>query len=370
MGIGACKVRKQRVVVKIGSSSLTNAHGEMDEAKLTEHVAAIAKLRELKHDVILVSSGAVAAGFPQIGYASRPVTLKGKQAAAAAGQGLLIQTYMEKFSEYDLRAAQLLLTRDDFKDRERYKNAFNTLMELLERRVIPIINENDTVSIKELTFGDNDMLSALVSGIVHADQLIMLTDINGIYDLNPRQNPAARKYDHLAQITEEMVDQTDQHGSSVGTGGMKSKLEAAKMALSLGVSVFIGTGKGAEKLSQIMEGSGDGTYISNPAKGSITTNKQWIALHSDPVGQLYVDKGAEEAILYQGASLLAAGIRRVQGQFKEGDVVEVYGENGLIGKGEASCSADVIMKELQLRSVDKDCLSSRVIHRDRWVRLT
>lgn len=369
MGIGVCKV-KQRIVVKIGSSSLTNVHGEMDEEKLTEHVQAIAKLREHNHDVILVSSGAVAAGFPQIGYASRPVTLKGKQAAAAAGQGLLIQTYMEKFSEFNLRAAQLLLTRDDFKDRERYKNAFNTLMELLERRVIPIINENDTVSIKELTFGDNDMLSALVSGIVHADQLIMLTDINGLYNGNPRHNPNAVKYDYLDNVTEEMIAQADVDGSAVGTGGMRSKLEAAKMALSLGVSVFIGTGQGSDKLLNIIEGNGDGTYISNPAKGSITTNKQWIALHSEPAGQIYIDDGAEEALLHQGASLLAAGIRKVTGAFKEGDVVEVYGSKGLIGKGEVSCSRDVVMKEIALRNSNTPGLSSRVIHRDRWVRLT
>lgn len=363
------KMSKKRIVVKIGSSSLTNAQGEMDVAKLTEHVQAIAALRQHNHDVILVSSGAVAAGFSKIGYGSRPVTLKGKQASAAVGQGLLIQTYMEKFAEHDLKAAQLLLTRDDFTNRSRYKNAFNTIMELIERRVVPIINENDTVSVNELTFGDNDMLSALVSGIVHADELIMLTDINGIYNGNPRHQSNATKYDYLETITPEMIAAVDHTRSTVGTGGMKSKLEAAKMALSLGVSVFIGTGKGENKLLEILNGNGDGTYVRNRSKETITTNRQWIALHSESMGEIYVDIGAEEAILYHGASLLSAGINSVKGHFDKGDVVEVYGHNGLIGKGEVSCSEEVIVKEIEARSLKQSFQSSRVIHRDRWVRL-
>ncbi|NWN96343.1 MAG: glutamate 5-kinase, partial [Bacillus sp. (in: Bacteria)] len=177
---------KERIVVKIGSSSLTNHKGEIDQDKLTDHVDAIATLLGANHEVILVSSGAVAAGFKKLGYPSRPVTLKGKQAAASVGQSLLIQTYMEKFSEYNITAAQILLTRSDFSNRDRYRNAYATITELLERGIVPIINENDTVSVDELTFGDNDMLSSLVSGFIHADRLIILTDIDGIYDGNPR----------------------------------------------------------------------------------------------------------------------------------------------------------------------------------------
>src|SRR5690625_2565570 len=172
-------MKKQTIVVKIGSSSLTNEKGEIDDEKLTCHVEAIAALKKANHTVILVSSGAVAAGFKTLGYPVRPVTIKGRQAAAAVGQSLLIQSYIKRFQEHDLVSAQILLTRSDFSDRERYRNAFSTIMELLDRGVIPIINENDTVSVDELTFGDNDMLSALVSGFIHADQLIILTDING-----------------------------------------------------------------------------------------------------------------------------------------------------------------------------------------------
>src|SRR5690625_3025320 len=175
---------RERVVVKIGSSSLTNEKYEIDHKKLEDHVHAIAALRKKNHDVILVSSGAVAAGFKRLGYTTRPVTLKGKQAAAAVGQSLLIQTYLEKLHAYDVTAALLLLTRSDFSNRNRYQNAFATITELLDRDVLPIINENDTVAVDELTFGDNDMLSALVSGFVHADRLIILTDINGIKDGN------------------------------------------------------------------------------------------------------------------------------------------------------------------------------------------
>src|SRR5690606_15833974 len=182
-------MKKQRIVVKIGSSSLTNDKGEIDQEKLNDHVHAVAALRKDRHEVILVSSGAVAAGFTRLGYPTRPVTLKGKQAAAAVGQSLLIQSYIEQFYPYGIIPAQILLTRTDFSNRERYQNAYATLMELLERKMLPIINENDTVSVEELTFGDNDMLSALVSGFIHADQLIILTDINGLYDADPRFNP-------------------------------------------------------------------------------------------------------------------------------------------------------------------------------------
>src|SRR5699024_7942753 len=288
------KMKKQTIVVKIGSSSLTNEQGEIDEVKLASHVDAIAALKNAGHTVILVSSGAVAAGFKKLGYPNRPVTVKGRQAAAAVGQGLLIQAYNEKFQAHHLVAAQILLTRTDFSNRTRYRNAFQTMMELLDQNIIPIINENDTVSLDELTFGDNDMLSALVSGFVHADQLIILTDIDGIYTDNPMKNPQAKKYHFLEDITDEVLAQAGSDGSSVGTGGMKSKLEAAKTALSLGVSVFIGKDEGEEKLLHILAGKGDGTYVQGRTMESINTSRQWIALHSETVAKIYVDQGAEE----------------------------------------------------------------------------
>lgn len=256
-------MRNKRIVVKIGSSSLTNASGEIDHERFDDHIRALAALREAGHEVILVSSGAVAAGFTRLGYADIPMTVKRKQAAAAVGQSLLIQSYIEKLNELDIIPAQLLLTRDDFTNRERFRNAFSTIMELLKRGILPIINENDTVVIDKFTFGDNDMLSALVSGFLHADQLVILTDINGLYDSNPKINPDAKRYDYLGEITAEMMEATDATGSKFGTGGMKSKLHASKTANSLGVPVFIGQGTGKEKLLEILKGAGDGTYISN-----------------------------------------------------------------------------------------------------------
>jgi glutamate 5-kinase len=254
---------KKRIVVKIGSSSLTNAKGEIDHERLSDHIHALAALRKADYEVILVSSGAVAAGFTSLGYTSIPNTVKRKQAAAAVGQSLLIQCYIEKLRELNIIPAQLLLTRDDFSNRERFRNAFSTITELLGRGILPIINENDTVAINELTFGDNDMLSALVSGFVHADHLIILTDINGLYDKNPKTNDFATRYDYLEEITDELMDVADGSGSKFGTGGMKSKLEAAKTATSLGVPIFIGVGNGKGKLLKILQGEGDGTYISN-----------------------------------------------------------------------------------------------------------
>ncbi|MBP2076783.1 glutamate 5-kinase [Oceanobacillus polygoni] len=363
-------MRKQRIVVKIGSSSLTNDKGEIDQQKLNDHIHALAALREANHEVILVSSGAIAAGFRGLGYSSRPVTVKGKQAAAAIGQSLLIQTYMEKFSAYGITAAQLLLTRDDLSDRERYRNAYATMTELLERGILPIINENDTVSIEELTFGDNDMLSALVSGFIHADQLIILTDINGIYSGNPRTNPSAVKYDSIDEITNEMIGAADTTGSKVGTGGMKSKLMAAKTATRLGVPVFIGHGKGSEKLIEVLKGNGDGTYIAGHVKAPINTRRQWIAIHSESMGKLYVDKGAEDAISHHGSSLLSAGILKISGTFQKGDVVQVYGINELLGKGEVSCSSVELQQAINEHiDNEKDFATSsiEVIHRDGWV---
>ena len=198
-------MEKKRIVVKIGSSSLTNSKGEIDQEKFIDHVEAVSALREQGHEVLLVSSGAVAAGFSRLGYPSRPVTLKGRQAAAAVGQSLLIQSYIEQFSKFHIVPAQILLTRNDFSKKDRYRNAFSTISELLDRGILPIINENDTVSVKELTFGDNDMLSALVSGLVHAEQLIILTDINGLYDSNPHENPHAKKWDQLQDITDDIM---------------------------------------------------------------------------------------------------------------------------------------------------------------------
>jgi len=361
-------VEKKRIVVKIGSSSLTNTQGEIDHDKLEDHISALAALKHLGYDVLLVSSGAVAAGFRKLGYPTRPVTLKGKQAAAAVGQSLLIQYYSELFSEKNITTAQILLTRTDFSKKERYKNAYATFTELLERDIIPIINENDTVSVTELTFGDNDMLSALVSGLIHADHLIILTDINGLYDDNPK-NPDAKQIHHLSSITEDSLRIASGSGSKVGTGGMQSKLLAARTALQSGVKVFIGNGKGANKLIDILNGLGDGTYIENEDQTPLPNPKQWISF-TEVSGKLYIDNGAAEAILSRGKSLLPAGIYKLEGNFNKGDVVEVYSETSLLGRGEVLYSSEELTLALGKKTSEIVASSIEVIHRDKWVKVS
>jgi glutamate 5-kinase len=279
---------------------------------------------------------------------------------------------LEKLHAYDITAALLLLTRSDFSNQKRYQNAFATITELLDRDVLPIINENDTIAVDELTFGDNDMLSALVSGFVHADRLIILTDINGIYDGNPKTNHDAKKLDHLENITDSMIQSADKSSSKVGTGGMKSKLLAAKTALSLGVPVFIGQGEGENKLLEVMDGNGDGTYIANSGLHWVNTKKQWIGLHSKPSGSIYVDQGAEEAIRFNNKSLLSAGVFKVKGMFEQGDVVEVLSSNGLLGKGQVRCSSNVLKQWIE--NCKKEGAASKpalkVIRGDHWVDLT
>ncbi|QCR32738.1 glutamate 5-kinase [Lysinibacillus sp. SGAir0095] len=360
-------MEKKRIVVKIGSSSLTNAKGEIDHDKLLDHISALSALKHLGHDVLLVSSGAVAAGFRRLGYPSRPVTLKGKQAAAAVGQSLLIQYYSEFFSMHQITTAQILLTRTDFSKKERYKNAYATFGELLERGILPIINENDTVSVSELTFGDNDMLSALVSGLIHADHLIILTDINGLYDHNPK-NPNAKQIRYLSTITEDSLKLAAGSGSKIGTGGMQSKLLASRTAIQSGVKVFIGNGKGTNKLIAILEGLGDGTYIGNNQHAFLPTPKQWISF-TEVSGKLYIDNGAAEALLSKGKSLLPAGVYKLEGDFCKGDVVEVYNETHLLGRGEVLYSSDELSLALGKRTNEIISSSIEVIHRDKWVRV-
>ncbi|WP_186577318.1 glutamate 5-kinase [Aquibacillus kalidii] len=363
---------KQRIVVKIGSSSLTNKTGGLDKKLLNEHAAAIARLIKSNYEVILISSGAISAGFTDLGYPSRPVTVAGKQAAAAVGQGLLVQAYTEVFRSFEIVAAQLLITRDVFVNEEQYTNVYSTLSELLKRSVLPIINENDTVSIKELTFGDNDMLSALVSGLVNADFLVMLTDIDGLYTDNPHINPASTRYDYLPFITEDILEQTkSDSGSKFGTGGMKSKILAAKRALSLGVKVFVGSGTGPNKLLDIIDGTGEGTYIGDIEKTSPRKQKQWIAFHSSISGAIEIDDGARHAILNEGKSLLPAGISTINGNFNIGDVVEIRNNNQIVGKGQVSYSSSEL-KEIKGKGSQEAMLLTRhrkpeAVHRDRLV---
>ena len=352
-----------RIVVKIGSSSLTTKQ-QIDTSKLQDHVDAVAYLKKLGHEVIIVSSGAVAAGFKRLGYPSRPVTIKGKQAAAAIGQSILIQHYNDLFTKHNLYVAQLLLTRDDFIQKKRYQNAHATLTELLERNIIPIINENDTVSIAELTFGDNDMLSALVAAHMHADFLLILTDINGLYTDNPNTNKAAIRINFVEDISEQLIAMACGTSSSVGTGGMTSKLTAAKYAIENGVHTFIGTGNGQEKLYDIMNYAGDGTYFKKKVEYNRSI-KRWLTL-TEPNGKIFIDAGANEAIVNGGKSLLVTGITHCTGHFEEGDVVDVCYNDQVVGRGEIECSFNELTELIKNQNKKR---SKVIIHRDAWAKL-
>ncbi|WP_432775106.1 glutamate 5-kinase [Brevibacillus gelatini] len=361
------KKGKMRLVVKVGSSSIAAAGGGVDPAKMSLLVSAISKLREAGHQVVLVSSGAVASGYQRLGYQQRPRSLAAKQAAAAIGQSLLMQTYTQMFAAHHLSVAQILLTRGDFSDRERYQHAFQTLSLLLDKNILPIINENDTVSVAELTFGDNDMLGALVAGLVHADLYMILTDTNGLYDKDPRHNPDARRIDSLEQVTEE-IEALAGGASQLGTGGMRSKLIAAKTAQGLGIPSFIGKLAQSADLVKVLEGNGDGTYVGYhpeaPVSAGVSTRKQWIALHSPVRGRITVDSGAAEAILEKSRSLLLAGVRDVSGMFEEGEVIEVYCEGTLIGRGVSRYGAAQLLESLSPSGLTRR--SGTVIHRDEW----
>lgn len=361
------KKGKMRLVVKVGSSSIAAAAGGVDPAKMTLLVSAVSQLREAGHQVVLVSSGAVASGYQSLGYQQRPRSLAAKQAAAAIGQSLLMQTYTQMFAAHHFSVAQILLTRGDFSHKERYHHAFSTLSLLLDKNILPIINENDTVSVAELTFGDNDMLGALVAGLVHADLYMILTDTNGLYDKDPRYHADAQPIHSLERVTDE-IEALAGGASQLGTGGMRSKLIAAKTAQALGIPSFIGKLTDEADLLAVLAGNGNGTYVSYdpeaPPACGVSTRKQWIALHSPTRGMITVDSGAAEAILEKSKSLLLAGVRDVSGIFEQGEVIEVYCEGTLIGRGVSRFTASQVSDFLSPDNVTRH--SGTVIHRDEW----
>jgi glutamate 5-kinase len=363
-----------RLVVKIGSSSLTGPEGGLNRAAIAFFAAEIADLRRSGCEVLLVTSGAVAAGFRSIGYPVRPKLLHEKQAAAAVGQAMLMQAYQEAFAEHQITAAQILLTRTDFCSRRAMNNAIMTVEELLRQGAVPVFNENDTVSVDELKFGDNDTLSALVANLLKASRLLVLTDMDGLYSGDPRKYPNAVRYQQVEEITPEIYAIAGGAGSSVGTGGMRSKIDAAKIATRGGVPVFVGKVSEAGDLRLAAEGQGKGTYFATTLS-SLPVKKQWLGFMSTPLGSLYVDAGAVEALLNGGHSLLPVGVKRTEGSFHAGDVVEVLGPDArLLGRG------IVNYDDTQLRSIEglpsSQVVSKlgevhrlEVIHRDEWITL-
>lgn len=318
----------RRIVVKVGSSSLTHSTGKLNFSQMEKLVRQLADLRHLGKEVVLVTSGAVGAGMGRLNMKRRPKTIPEKQAAAAVGQGILMQMYEKMFSEYGQTVAQVLLTRDDFADRRRFLNARNALLTLLSFGAIPIINENDTVTVDEIRFGDNDTLSAQVASLVEADLLILLTDIDGLYTANPKEDPAAQLITEVEEITPQIEGLAGGAGSVLGTGGMATKLAAGKIATSSGVGMIIAPAHRANILMEAVNGEPAGTFF-RPSDNRIQSRKRWIAFGTPIQGKIIVDDGAERALTNRGKSLLASGITGVEGTFDIGNVVSIVNSRGV-----------------------------------------
>lgn len=371
------KLQKQitaakRIVVKVGTSSLVYENGKLNFRAFELLARQLADLKNSGRQVVLVSSGAVAAGMGKLSLWQKPSEISKRQALAAIGQGFLMQVYEKFFAEYGVNVAQVLLTKGDISQRERYLNAGNTFRALFEYDILPIVNENDTTSLSELKVGDNDTLAALTSCLVEADLLVLLSDIDGLYTADPRQNPTARRISLVEEITAEIQNMALGSGGDLGTGGMKTKLIAAEIVNSCGIPMVLANGGTPEILFSVTEGKDVGTVFA-PNHKVLLGKKGWLAYGADSRGKIWIDDGARKALVEKGGSLLPSGIRKVEGSFRRGDIVSVYGLNGPtteIAKGFVNYGSDEIerIKGCQSREIKKilgvDSCEDEVIHRD------
>ncbi len=319
--------RTRRWVVKIGSALLTRDGAGLDIKVLEPWVAQLAARRLAGHDLVLVSSGAVAQGMARMGWSQRPRALHELQAAAAIGQMGLIRAWEACFARHGLHTAQVLLTRDDLANRERYLNARSTLRTLLALGVVPVVNENDTVATDELRFGDNDTLAALVANLIEAELLVLLTDQDGLFEADPRTHPHARLIAETRVDDNRLDAVAGGSGGGLGSGGMVTKVRAARLAARSGCTTIIASGRTADGLARLGHGEPIGTLLT-PVQEPQAARKQWLAGHLRVSGRLVLDAGAARALREQGRSLLAVGVKAVRGQFKRGEVVACVDEQG------------------------------------------
>ena len=363
----------QTIVIKIGTSSLTQPDsGKLALSTIATLVEVLSQLRQQGHRVVLVSSGAVGVGCARLGLIERPRSLALKQAVAAVGQGRLMRIYDDFFTALQQPIAQVLLTRGDLVQRNRYVNVLRTFQELLNLDVIPIVNENDTVSVDELKFGDNDTLSALVASVVDADWLFLLTDVDRLYSADPRSNPEAQPITIVNHIDELSEVQTGTSGTQWGTGGMVTKIEAARIATGAGVRTVITQGRSPGNLLKILSGELIGTQF-EPQPRPFNARQRWIAHGLVPGGQLYLDEGAVKAIQHSGRSLLAAGIVQVKGEFESQTAVKLCDRTGAeVARGIVNYNSEELEK---IRGCQSEAISGilgyageeTVVHRDNLV---
>lgn len=362
--------KAKRIVIKVGTSTITYANGKRNFSQIDRLAREISDLQNQGKEMILVTSGAVAVGVDRMGLPGKPKTIPGKQAAAAVGQGVLMHTYEKFFADYGQIVAQVLITKTEAIDRHRYTNTRNTFMELMRQRVIPIVNENDVVALDELKIGDNDNMSALVAGIVDADLVIILSDVDGLYTANPQTHPDAVIVPEVAEITPEIEASAGGVGSARGTGGMATKIQAAKAATSSGIHLVIASGTEKNAITRVLQGEELGTlFVSR--ENRLQFRKRWLAFGAKIAGSIVVDDGCAKAIRKAGGcSILPAGVFAVQGEFLPGSTVSVIDKEahelarGLVHYSSAEleqikgCNSGEIANILGHKNFDE------VIHRD------
>lgn len=330
--------RFKRIVVKVGTSSLTHKTGKLNLAKIEKLVRELADVHSEGKEVLLVTSGAIGAGIGRLCLKARPRTIPEKQACAAVGQGLLLQIYEKLFAEKGIAVGQVLLTRDDLSDRRRFLNARNTLLTLLKYGVLPVINENDTVAVDEIRFGDNDTLSALVSNLVDAEMLLILSDVDGLYTADPHSNPAARLIPEVTAMTPELQALAAGTSSRTGTGGMVTKFHAAQIVGRVGAVMVIAASDADNIIRRVLAGENVGTVFWPTER--LEGRKRWILFGAAVQGRIYVDEGAARALREDGKSLLPSGVVRVEGDFEAGHPVSIMDLSGNeIARGLANYSA-------------------------------
>ncbi|MHC4787758.1 MAG: glutamate 5-kinase [Planctomycetota bacterium] len=317
----------QRIVVKVGTNVLAGRGKPLDDARVAAITGQIASLVNSGRQVALVSSGAIGCGMAELGMKQRPSDLPGQQAAAAVGQGVLMARYEQQFHRHGLHAAQVLLTHEDFDDRERYLNAANTIHALFDWPCVPVINENDTISTEEIRFGDNDLLAALVTHLIRAQLLVLLTSVPGLYARAPRRGSEGRVIEVVERVDEEVERLAYGETTPSGMGGMRSKIEAARIATEAGEAAVIADGRDPTVIRKVMAGQLVGTLFL-PVTGKLSSYKRWIRFTRRPRGAVRVDEGARAALVQRGKSLLPSGIVGVEGEFRHGDVVRISGPEG------------------------------------------
>jgi glutamate 5-kinase len=364
----------KRVVVKVGTSTLTHANGQLNLGRMERIVRELADLHNQDIEVLLVSSGAIGTGANRMGLKKVPRTLPEKQALAAIGQGTLLHMYEKLFAEYGKIVAQVLLTREDLDERIRYLNATNTLLTILNMKVIPVINENDTVVVEEIKFGDNDMLSTVIAGIVDADLLIILSDVDGFYNMDPRIHKEACLQSEVFEITGQMEENSTNRGIAFSSGGMLTKLKGARICMAAGIPMIIANSSEENVIRRIIAGENLGTLFV-PREEKMQARKKWIAFGTVLHGKVKVDAGAATALLKTGKSLLASGVVEVDGDFERGTVVAVLASDGReIARGMVNYGADEIRRIAGKKSTEIEKILGEkdydeVIHRNNlWVK--